>query len=191
MPKPLREFLRIRLNDCNRRGSILVSKSFAFSRSLSSSCLVSAIISSNSPFFCSRSFFRSSKACSFLTISFSFSALLSVNSFIFFSQSSISSVWYSISLVKKSYSRLLRTFSCCVLYFSTEAFAVSISTFLPAMQLCLQVWTLIYVLKAVICPFSMAKILAFLPRLSAPSSGVAKCHSIYISQYIHILNGIV
>ena len=42
IPKPLREFLRIRLNDCNRRGSIFVSRSFALSLSFSSSCFVSA-----------------------------------------------------------------------------------------------------------------------------------------------------
>lgn len=38
----------------------------------------------------------------------------------------------SISFVRKSYSRLLRTLSCCDLYFSTEALAASISTLLPA-----------------------------------------------------------
>ena len=56
IPNPLREFLRIRLKDCNRRGSILVSKSLALSLNFSSSCLVSEIISSSSLFFCSRSF---------------------------------------------------------------------------------------------------------------------------------------
>ena len=59
IPNPLREFLRIRLKDCNRRGSILVSKSLALSLNFSSSCLVSEIISSSSLFFCSRSFILS------------------------------------------------------------------------------------------------------------------------------------
>ena len=131
-PNPLREFLRIRLNDCNKRGSILVSRSLALSLSFSSSCLVSEIISSSSLFFCSRSFCLSLSICSFLTTSASFSSLSALNSLILFSQSSISRLWNSISFVRKSYSRLLRTLSCCDLYFSTEALAVSISTLLPA-----------------------------------------------------------
>lgn len=62
IPNPLREFLRIRLKDWSKRGSILVSSSLALSLSFSSSCLVSEMISSSSFFLTSRSFCLSSNA---------------------------------------------------------------------------------------------------------------------------------
>ncbi len=51
MPRPLRAFLRIRLNAANVRVSIRGSRDLAFSRSDSSSCRVSDTISSSSIFF--------------------------------------------------------------------------------------------------------------------------------------------
>ena len=133
IPNPLREFLRIRLKDWSKRGSILVSSSLALSLSFSSSCLVSEMISSSSFFLTSRSFCLSSNASVLFAASADFSCSCAANSLILLSQSSISRVWNSISLLRKSYSRLLRTFSCCSLYFAIEAFEVSISTFLVAM----------------------------------------------------------
>ena len=48
MPSPLRAFLRIRLKEARRRGSILVSSSFTFIFRRSSSARVSSMMSSSS-----------------------------------------------------------------------------------------------------------------------------------------------
>ena len=50
IPRPLRELLRIRLNEARRRDSIFNSRSCACSRSFSSSAFVSATISSQGPY---------------------------------------------------------------------------------------------------------------------------------------------
>ena len=90
------------------------------------------MISSSSFFLTSKSFFLSSRAVVLFSISSFLVLILSVYSLIRFSHNSTSRVWNSISLVSTSNSRLLRTLSCCCLYFSIEALAVSISIFLVA-----------------------------------------------------------
>ena len=98
MPRPLRAFLRIRLNAANVRVSIRGSRDLAFSRSDSSSCRVSDTISSSSDFFswrmCSWSL-SDSRVASISAVLFSMARL---KSFMCFSHSSISVSYTHLTL---------------------------------------------------------------------------------------------
>ena len=132
--KPFLAFFLILLKAVSNLSSILLSISFALSRRFSSSCFVSEITSSNSFFFNTRSSFLSTMRF----LAFSNSSLRMPDklmaSLILFSLNSISNVWNSISLARFSYSRLLRTLSCCSLYLVMRDLDISMSLFLPVMD---------------------------------------------------------
>ena len=134
IPSPLREFFRILLNACSRRGSMESSRFLDFSRSFSSSAFVSAMISSSSFFFISRSWLRPSSICWFFSRNSSLLFSCVFASRIRLLQSSISSCWNSISLFSRSYSRLLATLSSCSLYLASCCDARSILVFISLIR---------------------------------------------------------
>jgi hypothetical protein len=125
----------MRLKALSRRGSIFSSRAFACSRSFSSSCFVSEMISLNSDFFSARMCTLSSIVSCVLLMSSALRFAISVYSRMRFSASSISSCLNPISFARKSNSLLLRTLFCCSVYFAMASCAFWISTFFAATPL--------------------------------------------------------
>ena len=94
---------------------MLSSRFLLFSRSFSSSALVSEMISSSSDFFTSRSVRRSKRVLAAVAMSACLVSRLRLASLIFLFWSSTSSDWNSISLLRLSYSRLFLTSLSCAL----------------------------------------------------------------------------